>query len=83
MLELTIMLTYAPDKVASGYFCRTYYSFGESGEYEKDTEKGKPGWLVRKGSGSDGLTLSTSVGHNGIRCVRDASVDELRAEGLL
>jgi hypothetical protein len=47
------------------------------GEYKKNSEAGKPGWMA----GDNTITIQNDIKR--VRCVRDASVDELRAEGLL
>ncbi|MBQ5807196.1 MAG: DUF4906 domain-containing protein [Tidjanibacter sp.] len=91
MLEFTIIFNYADDLndqlgelgradidwTENGYFCRNYYSFGMMGEYKKNSEAGKPGWMA----GDNTITIQNNISK--VRCVRDASVDELRAEGLL
>lgn len=80
MLELTIMFNYSNDlgiTLESGYFCRNYYSFGMYGEYKKTSEAAKPGWMV----GNQTITIQNNISK--VRCVRDASVEELQAEGLL
>lgn len=90
LLEMTIMFNYDEINsfVSNKYFCRNYYSFGMMGEFAKDYEDHKVGWIVRKGNyggNSDAIALIDTGDNsvNGVRCVRDASVDELAAEGLL
>lgn len=88
MLELTIMFNYEEtnDFLESYYFCRNYYSFGMYGAYQKPSEQRKAGWFARKGTGNSDAIALLDTNHNsvsGVRCVRDASVEELQAEGLL
>lgn len=91
MLELTIIFNYADDLnkqlqdlgkptitwSENHYFSRNYYSFGMYGAYKKTSEAAKPGWMV----GDKTITIQNSISK--VRCVRDASVEELQAEGLL
>lgn len=81
MLELTVMFNYLKSYCEGGYFCRNYYSFGTKG-MGKET---KSGWSLRIGGwGSDAVQLMNNGDNvSKTRCVRDASVDELRAEGLM
>ena len=87
--ELTMMANYFPDYVNSGAFCRTYYSLGILGS-QKDVDVNnddgdKAGWTARN-SGGEAYVQMVPGGYGTIgvpRCVRDASVEELQAEGLL
>lgn len=87
--ELTMMANYFPDYVNSGAFCRTFYSLGILGS-QKDVDVNnddgdKAGWTARNSGGSAYVQMVPG-GYSSVsvpRCVRDASVDELRAEGLL
>lgn len=77
MLELTIMFNYAYSYVGSGgyYISRNIYSFGQHGQYPKGGES--TGWVSLPN------TITVGEPPNKVRCVRDASVEELQAEGLL
>lgn len=85
MLELTIMYNYANSFVYynnygdQGYYlCRNVYSFGNYGAYAKpETGKVRTGWMANNGS------ITVEGNPNRVRCVRDASVEELQADGLL
>ena len=77
--ELLMMFTYFSGQVVKESFCRTYYSFGTLGAAEVKKEA-KAGWsvggnLYMKNQG-DNITIAP-------RCVRDATLDELAAAGLL
>ena len=77
--ELAMMLLYFPDYVNEGLpFCRTYYSFGVLGEPGVAKEP-KAGWGIQGGN----IFMVDTHGVGVPRCVRDASVEELEAEGLL
>ena len=78
--ELVMMLYYFPDYVSDGIpFCRTYYSFGVLGEVGVAKEP-KAGWGIQSGN----VFMLDSNYNVGIpRCVRDATIDELAADGLL
>lgn len=80
--ELLMMFTYFPSYVRTESFCRTYYSFGTLGEPDVRKEN-KAGWsvggnLYMKNTTGDGYRIERTP-----RCVRDATLDELAAAGLL
>lgn len=77
--ELLMMFTYFQGDVRTESFCRTYYSFGTLGSGKEN----KAGWsvggnLYMKNTTGDGYRIERTP-----RCVRDATLDELAAAGLL
>lgn len=80
--ELMMMFMYFKDMTRTESICRTYYSFGTLGEDNMKKEN-KVGWSV-----GGNLYMKNATGNgSGIdrtpRCVRDATLDELAAAGLL
>lgn len=77
--ELLMMFTYFSGQVVTESFCRTYYSFGTLGAADVKKET-KAGWSVGGNlymkNEWDNITKAP-------RCVRDATLDELAAAGLL
>lgn len=77
--ELVMMKFYYSGTMADYMPCRTYYSFGNEGTNRKEN---KLGW-----SNQGNLIFMVGNNQRGYfsmpRCVRDATLDELAAEGLL
>lgn len=74
--ELTMILYYFPSYVNTGIpFCRTYYSFGTLGSGKEP----KAGWGIQGGN----IFMVDTHTVTPPRCVRDATLDELAADGLL